>query len=92
MTALGVPAVADVPAMLDLGVDVVFVESWDACVQLEQTVDVLRARKPMFLDKPDAASLEQVRAHLTRTRAAGPVGTSQRLRLSRIVLHPLPGI
>lgn len=43
-------------------VDVVFLETNDGRLHLEQALQVLKARKPMFIDKPIAASLADAAA------------------------------
>eukprot|EP01045_Picozoa_sp_COSAG04_P007670 COSAG04_NODE_406_length_14865_cov_3.201801_5_plen_260_part_00 len=83
MAAMGIPEVADVPALLATGVDVVLVHSWDGRVRLEQTVDILRARKPAFLDKPVGASLADVLAIFTIADALDvPIFSCSSLRWS----------
>lgn len=56
MKALGVKIVDSIEAMLDL-VDVVLLETNDGRLHLEQALPVLKAGKPMFIDKPITASL-----------------------------------
>ncbi len=52
----GVAIVDSIPKLLEL-VDVVFLESVDGRPHLEQARPVILARKPLFVDKPIAASL-----------------------------------
>lgn len=54
--AMGVEIVDSIDALLR-GVDAVLLESNDGRVHLEQLLPVLKARKPVFVDKPIAASL-----------------------------------
>lgn len=54
--ALGVEIVDSIDALLEK-VDAVLLESNDGRVHLEQLRPVLKARKPVFIDKPIAASL-----------------------------------
>jgi hypothetical protein len=54
--AMGVEIYHTVAEMLEK-VDVVFLETNDGWPRLEQALEVLRARKPMFIDKPVAATL-----------------------------------
>jgi len=51
-----------VPSIKDLlkKVDVVLLESNDGTIRLEQALQVIKAGKPMFIDKPVAASLKDV--------------------------------
>ena len=54
--ALGVEVVEDLAAMI-AQVDVVLLETNDGRPHLEQVIPVLKARKPVFIDKPVAGSL-----------------------------------
>ena len=54
---LGVEVVDSIQELLDK-VDVVLLETNDGRLHLEQALQVLRAGKPMFIDKPIAASLK----------------------------------
>ncbi len=56
----GVEIVRDIPTLLGL-VDAVILTSVDGRVHLEQATPVLKAGKPLFIDKPMAASLQEVR-------------------------------
>lgn len=80
MAAFGAPAVDTVASLLDQ-VDGVFLTSWDGRVRLDQAMEVLRRRRPMFMDKPIAASLAEVLAIYTIARALDvPVFSSSSLR------------
>ena len=56
MAALGVPVVETIAELLGL-VDVVFLVTRDGRPRLEQAAEVLRARRPMFMDRPVASNL-----------------------------------
>ena len=56
MQALGVKIVNSIDALLTM-VDVVMLETNDGRLHLEQALPVLKAGKPMFIDKPMTASL-----------------------------------
>jgi hypothetical protein len=56
-TQYGVEIVPDIPTLLSK-VDVVLLESLDGRVHLEQARPVIAAHKPLFIDKPLAATLE----------------------------------
>jgi predicted dehydrogenase len=56
MRDAGVEIVATIPELL-AKVDVVLLESVDGRIHLEEAIPVLRAGKPVFIDKPIAASL-----------------------------------
>jgi predicted dehydrogenase len=77
---LGVEIVPSIAALV-AGVDAVLLESNDGRVHLEQAVPVLAAGKPVFIDKPMAASLADVIAIFTLARGRGtPVFSSSSLR------------
>ena len=59
--ALGVEVVDSIPALLER-VDRVLLETNDGQLHLEQALQVFRAGKPVFIDKPVAASLADVLA------------------------------
>jgi len=59
-TKWGVEIVPDIPALL-AKVDGVLLLSVDGRVHLEQARPVIAARKPLFIDKPLAATLEDAR-------------------------------
>lgn len=69
-TKYGVEIVPELGAMLGK-VDAVLLESVDARVHLELARQVIEARKPMFIDKPLAATLEDAREIARLARAAG---------------------
>ena len=80
MASFGVPAVDSVAELLEM-VDCVFLTSWDGRVRLEQAMEVLRSRKPLFMDKPIAATFPQVLALYTVADALQvPVFSSSSLR------------
>jgi hypothetical protein len=56
ITELGVEVVDSIKALLDR-VDYVLLETNDGRLHLEQSLEVFRAGKPLFIDKPIAASL-----------------------------------
>ena len=56
---MGVEIVDSIPALLEK-VDVVLLESVDGRVHLEQAIPVIKAGKPLFIDKPAAGSLADV--------------------------------
>ena len=58
LRGMGVEIVPSIPELLRR-VDVVLLESVDGRVHLKQAVPVFRARKPVFIDKPLAASLAE---------------------------------
>jgi predicted dehydrogenase len=62
-------------------VDVVLLETNDGTLHLEQALQVIAAGKPLFIDKPVAASLEEVLAVFDAADAAGvPLFSSSSLR------------
>lgn len=80
--AMGVEIVDSIPALL-ARVDAVLLESNDGRVHLEQVLPVLRARKPVFVDKPLAGSFVDVLRILDAADAAGvPLFCSSALRFS----------
>lgn len=80
--AMGVEIVDSIPALLER-VDAVLLESNDGRVHLEQVLPVLRARKPVFVDKPLAGSFVDVLRILDAADAAGvPLFCSSSLRFS----------
>lgn len=77
---LGVEIVHSIDALLPK-VDVVLLESNDGKVHLEQVRPVFKAKKPVFIDKPLAASLGDCIKILNEAAASGtPVFTSSALR------------
>jgi predicted dehydrogenase len=80
--AMGVEIVGSIPALLER-VDAVLLESNDGRVHLEQVLPVLRARKPVFVDKPLAGSFVDVLRILDAADAAGvPLFCSSSLRFA----------
>jgi len=53
----GVEIVDTIPKLLEK-VDVVLIESVDGRIHLQEAIPVIKARKPLFIDKPAAGSLE----------------------------------
>lgn len=81
----GVEIVPDIPTLCDR-VDGVLLESVDGRVHLEQARQIIAARKPLFIDKPLAATLEDAREIARLARDAGvPWFSSSSLRYSEIV-------
>ena len=75
-------------------VDVVLLESLDGRVHLEQARPVIAAHKPLFIDKPLAATLEDAREIARLAKAAGvPWFSSSSLRFGAIgAATKLPGL
>jgi hypothetical protein len=69
-TKWGVEIVADLPALL-AKVDGVLLSSVDGRVHLEQARPVIAAHKPLFIDKPLAATLEDAREIARLAKEAG---------------------
>ena len=81
--ALGVEIVDSIEELLKR-VDVVFLESNDGRVHLEQLKPVLAARKPVFIDKPIAGDLaDTLRILEAAKRANVPLFCSSSLRFAR---------
>lgn len=77
---LGVEIVDSIEALLSR-VDAVLLESNDGKVHLEQLLPVLKARKPVFIDKPIAASLADVVRIFDAAKQAGvPLLSASSLR------------
>ncbi|MBZ4188617.1 Gfo/Idh/MocA family protein [Niabella beijingensis] len=77
---LGVKIAGSIPELLRQ-VDVVFLETNDGRLHLEQALQVLKARKPLFIDKPMAASLKDAKAIFNAARQNNtPVFSSSSLR------------
>lgn len=84
-TKFGVEIVADIPTLC-AKVDAVLLESVDGRVHLDQARQIIAARKPMFIDKPLAATLRDAREIARLARQAGvPWFSSSSLRYSEIV-------
>jgi hypothetical protein len=82
VTALGVEIVDSIEELVKR-VDVVFLESNDGRVHLEQVRPVLAAKKPVFIDKPIAGSLKETIQILEEAKKAGvPLFCSSSLRFS----------
>lgn len=80
---LGVEIVDSIDALIKL-VDVVFLETNDGRPHLEQALPVLKAGKPLFVDKPIAASLTDAIAIFRAAEKYGtPVFSSSSLRFSK---------
>ncbi|MEQ1854694.1 MAG: Gfo/Idh/MocA family oxidoreductase, partial [Chthoniobacteraceae bacterium] len=81
--ALGVEIVDSIEDLMKR-VDVVFLESNDGRVHLEQVRPVLKARKPVFIDKPIAGSLADTIRILDEAKNAGvPLFCSSSLRFGK---------
>lgn len=77
---LGVELVDDIPALLTR-VDAVLLETNDGRLHLEQVIPVLKAGKPVFLDKPVAGSLaDAIVIYRLAERMKVPVFSSSALR------------
>ena len=83
LKALGVEIVDSIEELLKR-VDVVFLESNDGRVHLEQVRPVLAAKKPVFIDKPIAGSLKDAIIILDEAKKAGvPLFCSSSLRFGK---------
>ena len=83
-TKWGVEFVADIPTLCGK-VDAVLLESVDGRVHLEQAKQVFAAHKPVFIDKPLAATLEDAREIARLAKEAGvPWFSSSSYRFSGI--------
>lgn len=81
--AAGVEIVDSIDALLQK-VDVVFLETNDGRPHLEQLRPCLAAKKPVFIDKPVAASLKDAIAIYPEAKKAGvPIFCSSSLRFSK---------
>ncbi|WP_353185796.1 Gfo/Idh/MocA family oxidoreductase [Parapedobacter lycopersici] len=77
---LGVEVVDSIPALLS-GVDAVLLETNDGRLHLEQALEVFKAGKPVFIDKPIAASLADAQAIFDAAATHGvPVFSTSSLR------------
>ncbi|MBO9618489.1 MAG: Gfo/Idh/MocA family oxidoreductase [Niabella sp.] len=77
---MGVAITGSIPELLEK-VDVVFLETNDGRLHLAQALPVLKARKPLFIDKPMAASLKDAKAIFKAARQYNtPVFSSSSLR------------
>ncbi|MFB3902106.1 MAG: Gfo/Idh/MocA family protein [Acidobacteriota bacterium] len=88
-----VEIVPDIPTLCSK-VDAVLLESVDGRVHLEQARQIFAARKPVFIDKPLAATLQGAREIARLAREAGvPWFTSSSLRWSEVLTQVAgPGI
>jgi Oxidoreductase family, NAD-binding Rossmann fold len=83
---MGIEIVPSVEALLEK-VDVVLLESVDGRPHLDQVVPVLRAGKPVFIDKPVAGSLTDAVAIFELAKQLGvPCFSSSSLRFSKGIL------
>ncbi|MFO1485465.1 MAG: Gfo/Idh/MocA family oxidoreductase [Verrucomicrobiaceae bacterium] len=81
--AMGVEIVPSIHDLLDK-VDVVFLESNDGRVHLEQVLPCLEAHKPVFIDKPIAGTLVDVIKIFDESKKTGiPVFSSSSLRFGK---------
>jgi WD40 repeat protein len=79
---LGVEIVDSIPALLEK-VDVVFLETNDGRPHLEQVIPVLKAGKPVFVDKPVAGSLaDAIAIYAAAKEHKVPLFSSSSLRYS----------
>lgn len=86
LAELGVKIVPSIDALLEM-VDVVFLESVDGRPHLAQVIPVLKARKPVFIDKPVAGSLADAVAIFELAKRYGtPCFSSSSLRFSKGIL------
>lgn len=77
--------VPDIPTLCSK-VDAILLESVDGRKHLEQAKQVIAAKKPMFIDKPLASTLEDAREIARLAKAAGvPWFSTSSLRWSEIV-------
>lgn len=82
MKALGVEIVDSIDALIEK-VDVVLLETNDGRPHLEQALPVLKAKKPVFIDKPIAGSLVDAVAIFAAAKEFGtPVFSSSSLRFA----------
>lgn len=88
---LGVEIVDTIDELVEK-VDVVFIESLDGRVHLEQVRPVLKAKKPVYIDKPLAANLPDVLRIYDEAKAAGvPIFSSSSLRFGKSTLAARAG-
>lgn len=92
-TQYGVEIVPDILTLLSK-VDVVLLSSLDGRVHLEQARPVIAAHKPLFIDKPLSATLDDAREIARLAKAAGvPWFSSSSLRFGAIgTAMKLPGL
>lgn len=88
---MGVEIVDSIDALLSR-VDVILLETNDGRLHLEQARKVIAARKPMFIDKPVAASLKDAVAIYEEAQRAGvPVFSASSLRYTPNVQEAAAG-
>lgn len=81
----GVQIVDSIKKLLD-SVDVVLLETNDGRLHKEQALQVINARKPLFVDKPVAASMDDVIAIYGEAKKMGvPIFSSSSLRYMKTV-------
>ena len=86
LAEMGVEIVPSIEALLPK-VDVVFLESVDGRPHLAQVIPVLRAKKPVFVDKPVAGSLaDAIAIYQLAQQLNVPCFSSSSLRFSRGIL------
>jgi hypothetical protein len=92
-TKYGVEIVPDIATLLSK-VDVVLLTSLDGRVHLEQAKPVIAAHKPLFIDKPLAATLDDAREIARLAKQAGtPWFSSSSLRFGSIgAAMKIPGL
>lgn len=91
MKSLGVEIVDSIEALLE-EVDFVLLETNDGRLHLEQALKVIKVKKPVFIDKPMAASLGDVRAIFSAAAADNvPVFSASSLRFSPITQEVASG-
>jgi len=84
MKEMGIEIVDSIETLLTK-VDAVLLESNDGRVHLEQLRPCLKAKKPVFIDKPIAGSLADAVAIFDEAKAAGvPVFSSSALRYGKV--------
>ncbi len=89
--ALGVKIVDSVDALLE-EVDYVMLETNDGTLHLEQAMKVIRAKKPVFIDKPVAASFADVRKIYDEANKQGvPIFSASSLRYMKTVQDAIAG-
>ncbi len=91
MKSLGVEIVDSIEALLDK-VDYVLLETNDGRLHLEQALQVFKAKKPVFIDKPMAASLKDVLAMFSAAETYQvPVFSASSLRFSPVTQEVASG-
>ena len=89
--SFGIEIVDSIDVLLSK-VDAVLLETNDGRIHLEQALPVLKARKPVFIDKPIAASLEDLIVIFeTAKHFRTPVFSSSSLRFSKPALAARKG-